>query len=219
MSERESELSVFEYLVLDKAYPRSEIQLEAALSDGPEGKGYRADLAILDSRRSEIIGLIEVKGSREHKALRSAISQLLQYRRILGKPYVPLYLFFPPLPGSGRRFDIAHVLPDGNTKDVFPDEFPNYDALVAADKSGGKATRTANVRSAIDTFRLTCILMSLAVVVIFGLDVAGIVQLTVKPLALAGVAGALLILPFAAKLKMLGVEFERHVPKEPPLEP
>jgi hypothetical protein len=120
MSERESELSVFEYLVLDKAYPRSEIQLEAALAGGPEGRGYRADLAILDSRRSEIIGLIEVKGSREHKALRSAISQLLQYRRVLGKPHVPLYLFFPPLPGSGRRFDIAQVLSDGDTKDVFP---------------------------------------------------------------------------------------------------
>jgi len=103
MSERELEASVFEYLVLEKAYPRSEIQLEAALADRSGSRGQRAGLAILDSRRSEIIGLIEVKGSREHKALRAAISQLLQYRRILGKPHVPLYLFFPPLPGSGRR--------------------------------------------------------------------------------------------------------------------
>jgi hypothetical protein len=76
--------------------------------------------------------------------------------------------------------------------------------------------RKANVRDAIDTFQLTCILLSLTVIVIFGLDVAGVVQLTVKQFALAGVAGALLVLPFAAKLKMLGVEFERHVPKEPP---
>ncbi|NNN20069.1 MAG: hypothetical protein HKL84_09500 [Acidimicrobiaceae bacterium] len=53
----------------------------------------------------------------------------------------------------------------------------------------------------------------------FGLDVSGVVQLTIKQLALAGVAGVLLVLPFAAKLKMLGVEFERYVPKEPPREP
>jgi hypothetical protein len=219
MSERQSEASVFEYLVLEKAYPRSELAMEVALADGPEGRRYRADLAILDSRRSEIIALIEVKGSREHKALRSAISQLLQYRRILSKPHVPLFLFFPALPGSGRRFDISQVLPDGDTKEVFPDEFPTYDALVAGDRSGGKATRTANVRSAVDMFRLTCVLLSLVAVVLFALDVGGLVQLTVKQLALAGVAAALLVLPFVAKLKMLGVEFERHNPQNSPNEP
>ncbi len=219
MEERQSEASAFEYLVLDKAYPRSEVQLQAAIARGPEGRSYRADIAVLDSRRSEIIALIEVKGSREHKALRNAIAQLLQYRRVLGKPHVPLYLFFPPLPGSTRRFEIVQVLPDGDTKEVYPDEFPTYDALIAGDRSSGKAARVANARAAIDTFQLTCILLSLLVVAIFTLDVTGVLQLTVKQLALAGVAGALLILPFAAKLKMLGVEFERHVPKEPPVEP
>lgn len=219
MNERDTQASVYEYLVLEKAYPKSEILLEAAIGSGADGRAYRADLAIIDSHRSEVIALIEVKGSREHKALRSAVSQLLQYRRILGKPHVPLYLFFPPLSGTARRFDISQVLPDGDTKEVFPDEFPTYDALIGGDKSGQKAARTVRVRAAIDTFQLTCILLSLLVAIIFGLDVSGVVQLTTKQLALAGVAGALLVLPFAAKLKMLGVEFERHVPKEPPIEP
>ncbi|NNN20070.1 MAG: hypothetical protein HKL84_09505 [Acidimicrobiaceae bacterium] len=94
MNERNTEASVYDYLVLEKAYPKSEILLEAVIGSGSEGRACRADLAIIDSRRSEIIALIEVKGSRDHKALRSAISQLLQYRRILGKPHIPLYLFF-----------------------------------------------------------------------------------------------------------------------------
>ena len=219
MNERNTEASVYDYLVLEKAYPKSEILLEAVIGSGSEGGACRADLAIIDSRRSEIIALIEVKGSRDHKALRSAISQLLQYRRILGKPHIPLYLFFPPLSGSGHRFDISQILPDGDTKEVFPDEFPTYDALIGGDKSGQKAARTANVRDAVDTFQLTCVLLSSVVAIMFGLDVSGVVQLTIKQLALAGVAGALLVLPFAAKLKMLGVEFERYVPKEPPREP
>jgi hypothetical protein len=216
MNEREFEASVYDYLVLEKAYPKSELQVEAAVGQGADGARYRADLAVLDSTRSEIICLIEVKRSREHRALRSAIAQLLQYRRVLGKPHIPLYLFFPPVEGSAARFAIAQVLPDGDTKEIFPVEFPDYDALVAADKSGKKASRTVNFRAAVDTFQLTCILLSLAVAIVFALDVSGIVQLTIKQLALAGVAGALLILPFAAKLKMLGVEFERHVPRHAP---
>ena len=219
MNEHDTQSSVYDFLTLEKAYPKSEILLEPVIGSGPDGKTYRADFAIIDSHRSEIIALIEVKGSREHKALRSAVSQLLQYRRILGKPHVPLFLFFPPLSGTTRRFAISQVLPDGDTKEVFPDEFPTYAALIGGDKSGQKVARKVSVRAAVDTFQLTCILLALVVTIILGLDISGVVQLSTKQLALAGVAGALLVLPFAAKLKMLGVEFERHVPKVPPIEP
>ena len=212
MEEREFEASVYEYLVLEKAYPKAELQVEAALSTSTDGRRYRADLAVLDSKRSEVIALIEVKRSREHKALRSAISQLLHYRRVLGKQYVPLYLFFPPLHGSGKRFEIAQVLPDGDTKDIYPDEFPSYDALVSGDKSSKKASRAVAVRATVDTFQITCICLSIVIAVVFGLDVSGLLQLSTKQLTLAGVSGALLVLPFAAKFKMLGVEFERHNP-------
>ncbi|WP_287597521.1 type I restriction enzyme HsdR N-terminal domain-containing protein [Thermomonas sp.] len=215
MEEREFEASVYEYLVFDKAYPKAEIQVEAALGTGTESR-YRADLAVLDSKRSEVIALVEVKRSREHKALRSAISQLLQYRQVLGKPYVPLYLFFPPIPGSGSRFEIAQVLPDGETRTIYPSEFPSYEALVSGDKSSKKATRTAAVRATVDTFQVTCICLSIAVALVLGFDISGLVQLSAKQLALAGISGALLILPFAAKFKMLGVEFERHIPSQPP---
>lgn len=212
MEEREFEKGVYEYLLLDKAYPKSELQVEAALGHSSDGRQYRADLAVLDSKRSEVIALVEVKRSREHKALRSAISQLLHYRRLLGKSYVPLYLFFPPLPGSGKRFDIAQILPGGETKDIHPDEFPSYDALVSGDMSSTKAARTAAVRGTVDRFQIICTCLAIAVAIAFALDVSGVLQLTTKQLALAGISGLLLILPFAAKFKMLGVEFERYNP-------
>jgi len=216
MEEREFEASAYEYLVLDKAYPKSELLVEAALGPSPDGRRYRADLAVLDSKRSEVIALVEVKRSREHKALRSAISQLLHYRRLLGKAYVPLYLFFPPLPGSSKRFEIVQVLPDGKTKDIYPDEFPTYDALVSGDKSSKKATRTLAVRSTFDRFQVTCVCLAIVTAIAFVLDVSGVLQLSTKQLALAGISGALFILPFAAKFKMLGVEFERHNPDRAP---
>jgi hypothetical protein len=159
-----------------------------------------------------VLALIEVKKSRDHKALRAAVSQLLHYRRLLGKPHVPLYLFFEPPPGSAKRFEISQILPDGDTKEIAPAEFPSYDALVSGDKTAKKAARATAVRSAVDTFQVTCIGLAVAVVVLLGLDLSGILQLNTKQLALAGIAGALLILPFAAKFKMLGIEFERHNP-------
>lgn len=136
----------------------------------------------------------------------------MQYRRILGKPYIPLYLFFPPLSEQGKAFQIAQVLPDGDTKEIFSGEFPSYDALVAGDKTSTKATRTATFKATVDTFQLTCICLSIVVTVLLILDVANILKLSTKQLGLAGLAAVLLVLPFAAKLKMLGIEFERHNP-------
>jgi hypothetical protein len=212
MEARAFESAVYEFLISEKAYPKSEIQVEAAIGSGGDGRSYRADLAVLDSRRSEVLALIEVKKSRDHKALRGAVSQLLHYRRLLGKPHIPLYLFFEPLPGSGRRFEISQILPDGDTSDIAPAEFPSYDALVSGDKTAKKAARSTAVRSAVDTFQVTCICLAVVVVALLGLDLSGFLQLNPKQLALAGIAGALLILPFAAKFKMLGIEFERHNP-------
>jgi hypothetical protein len=212
MEERELEASVYEYLVLEKAYPKSELLVEAVLGPGSDGKRYHADLAVLDSSRSEIIALIEVKRSRDHKALRAAISQLLHYRRVLGKAYVPIYLFFRPISGSGKQFEIAQVLPDGNTKDIYPAEFPAYGTLISGDKSTQKASRTVAVRDTYDRFQVTCICLAVVVAIVLVLDVSKVLQLSIKQLTLAGISGALLILPFAAKFKMLGVEFERRTP-------
>ncbi len=220
MDERQLEASVYEYLVHEKSYPKDALQTESAIGRSPDGRSYRADLAILDPIRSEVVALIEVKRVRERAPLRNAVAQLLQYRRILGKPHIPLYLFFPPLSGSGKKFDIAQVLPDGNTKELYLNEFPTFDALISGDKSNEKAAKTAAVRSTVDTFQLTCVLLSIVTTILLALDVSEIVQLNSKQLILACISGGLLVLPFAAKFKMLGVEFERHNPRsEKPDEP
>tara|TARA_R110001592_G_scaffold10110_2_gene52739 strand:+ start:2405 stop:3067 length:663 start_codon:yes stop_codon:yes gene_type:complete len=210
VQERNFEATVFDFLVFEKAFPHADIQMEAVIGAGAAGDRYRADLAILDSKRNEIICLIEAKKSREHRSLRLAVGQLMQYRRVLNKPYTPLYLFFPPLEGSGKKFDISQILPDGEIKEIYPDEFPSYDALVSIDRSNKKAARAAAVRTTFDSFKVTCIALSIAAAILFGLDVFNILQLSVKQLTLAAISGALLILPFAAKFKMLGIEFERH---------
>lgn len=219
MEEREFEVAVHDYLITEKAYPKAGLQLEAGLGPSPDGRIYRADLAVVDTLRNEVVALIEVKKSREHKALRTAISQLLHYRRVLGKPHIPLFLFFPPLNALARQFEITQILPDGDTKDIAPAEFPSYDALVSGDKTGRKVARSVAVRSTVDTFQLVCVGLSLVAAVVLALDVSEVFQLNPKQLILAGIAAALLVLPFAAKFKMLGVEFERHSPPQDRNEP
>lgn len=55
MLEAQLEASVYEYLILEKAYPKQEIQIEAALGSITDGTRYRADLAILDQNETKLL--------------------------------------------------------------------------------------------------------------------------------------------------------------------
>ena len=213
MERRDLEAQVLTWLLHEKQYPRAAVQSEAVLGSRQESTSYRADFGVVDLQRSEFVALIEVKATRDHKALRAAMAQLLHYQKILRKPFLPVYLFFHSLPGSGRKFEISQILADGSTKEVYPDEFPTYQALVTGDKSGTKATQRVAAREAVDSFQIVCIGLSIVVAMVLGLDASGTMELSPKQLILAAIAGGLLMLPYAAKLKLLGVEFERHTPR------
>src|SRR5690606_23431645 len=118
------------------------------------------------------------------------------------------------LAGDQRQLEIAQVLPDGDTKQIHDDDFPAYEALVSGDVTSRKANRRAKVGVTLDTFHKTCIWLAVVTGLVLIADIAGWLELTTKQLVLAGIGAALLILPFTAKLKLLGVEFERHIPKE-----
>lgn len=209
MNERELQAKFIDFLRLEKAFPDSAIRSEVSIVD-IEGKvKYQADIALIDPRRNEFIALIEIKSKREHRPLRSAVAQLLEYGRDLQKPHLPLYLISPPIENSNRVFEIDQVLPNGDVNEVYPDEFPGYDALVAGDKAASKTRMTQKVTHVADNFRTLCWILCGAVLIILALDISNIFVLNTRQLTLIAVAAGLAILPYAAKFKLLGVEFER----------
>jgi hypothetical protein len=212
MERRDFEAEVHNWLVHEKGYPRPSVQPEAIVAPRRTSTPLRADFAVVDLNRSEFVAIIEVKASRDHAALRNAVAQLISFREHLGKPFIPLFLFFKPLSGSGVPFEISQVLPDGTQKQVALDDFPAYQALVSGDRSGVKATRRVAARAAVDAFAVVCIGLAITASVVLWLDVSGTLELSPKQLILASVAAGFLVLPFAAKLNLLGVEFERHSP-------
>ena len=209
MERRDFEAEVYHWLVHEKGYPRPSVQPEAIVATRRGSTPVRADFAVLDIQRSEFVAIIEVKASRDPTALRSAISQLASFRELLGKPFIPVYLFFKPNPASGMSFEISQVLPDGTQKQVALEDFPLYPALVSGDRSGTKATRRVAARAAVDSFFLVCVGLSIVASAALWLDVSGALELSPKQLILATAAAGVLVLPFAAKLNLLGVEFER----------
>ena len=52
--------------------------------------------------------------------------------------------------------------------------------------------------------------MAICVGIILVLDVIGVYSFSSQQLTLLAVVGALFIIPHAAKIKILGLEFERH---------
>jgi hypothetical protein len=202
-------VAVQDFLQVEKVYPEAEILSNVTLGDNLNSI-HEVDIAIFDSRRKSILALIEVKKSFDHKILRQAVANLLHSRRVIGKPHIPLYLFFEPLANSGKKFNLVQVLSEDENKDVYPSTFPSYDSLVSLDQTSEKTAAVKAVKTAVDTFHWTCVLLSIVVSIVLGLDMANVVELSIKQLSLAGIASVLLILPFAAKLKMLGVEFERN---------
>ncbi len=60
-----------------------------------------------------------------------------------------------------------------------------------------------------DYFQIACWMSATIVILITVLDVCGKINISATQLGLIGVSIALIIMPFARKLKILGVEFER----------
>ncbi len=68
-------------------------------------------------------------------------------------------------------------------------------------------------RGSIDAFQCLCYLLAVALSVALVLDFLEVIDWTQPRILLLGAAAALIIIPHAAKLKILGVEFERYMKK------
>lgn len=201
--EKETLKSFIDYLVAH-GYPESSIALEY-----PIGK-HRADLAVVDHDTKEPIAIFEFKQRKTQNAVKFGKLQLSTLSASLATANVPTYLVFGQ--DGPQPFEIERIETEEKGKkaqETTPDELLDYKILKKSRINTAVAEKKKERKNAFDWFWAACWICAVAVITLFILDIRKKLVLNSSQLTLLGVSIALILVPFASKLKILGVEFER----------
>lgn len=90
---------------------------------------------------------------------------------------------------------------------------PNFDALINRKSQVMVEEKKEEKIKAFDSFKLVCWILAALILVLFSLDLLFDFELNERQLFLLGIVVCLVLVPFASKLKVAGIEFERVVKK------
>lgn len=199
-----------DYLVSLGFTPDS-IIYEPVFKPSSNGKRYRPDFAVLDTKTHELLAIIELKGTTDQSRLEAALHQVRWYTNQLQNPSVRAYVATPST-GAGI-FDFYQADEDGRLKKVDP-SFLEAASLTSASSAEKKEILAEKKKRTIDSFFIVCYAAAsiafLTAVSDFFLGLHGVTVLTPERLILLGSAAGLLIIPFLQKFKALGIEIERQ---------
>jgi hypothetical protein len=193
-------------------YPPASLVYEPVLLPSTSRVAYRPDFGVLDPDRGEYLALFEVKGQDDSATLRDAAAQLNQYAAAIGKPDLPRFIVAPGEAATGPR--VYAVGSNGGHHKIALGELPSFGALKGS-VAAATSTRAADrLRETTGTFRVISSIVAAMATMLAGADFylkefRHITLLTPERLSLVGVAIALVVIPFAAKLKAFGLEYER----------
>jgi hypothetical protein len=203
--------STFAQFLRERGYSPSSVVSQPAPSPTGEGRLYRPDFLIVDPARREPLAVVEIKGS--DRATAKARTQLEAYAKTLGDARLALFVATPTSEPGGFR--IQKLSPEGNLVDVPLEQFPSLDALTTATIATSKKHLRHDVARTTDRFRITCFALA-AIALLAGVcdllleEFGGISLLTPERLTVFGAAIVLIVIPFAAKFKGFGFEYERY---------
>jgi hypothetical protein len=197
-------------------YPAEALVYEPILLPIATGLPYRPDLGILDSTQNDYLAVFEVKGSGDTRTVEAAATQLASYVRALGPRPINSFL---AVPGNALgTLQFYRVGPDGKYSEVRSGDFPSYESLRTEIAASTRTAARAGLRETTDRFRHVAWSVAGGSLLLVGADVylkeiRNFSLLSAERLALLGIAAALVLIPFAAKLKAFGLEFERARPE------
>lgn len=206
----ELEKDTFEALVdyLKKhGYPASSIAIEY-----PVGNKHRLDLAIIDPKSDLPIQIFEVKSKKDKRHIEFGKQQLKTYLSSLKQSDIPAYLVFPK--DSHPFFEIQRVKIDTEEEASELDDIHSYGLLnFQMQKQSRLAARIEKTKDKKDTtttnFNRICWGLSVALFILLIVIKFTSFSLDATELTILAASVLLAIIPFASKLKILGVEFER----------
>jgi len=200
--ERDILQALIEYLV-SHGYPEESFAIE-----WPIGK-YSVDLAIVDPQSKEPVALFEVKSRKSPGNQNMGKEQLQRYIKALGKR-LPTYLVYRS--DSSNGLDIERVEFGNQIEEldrVSAQEVMQYSTLRRSSLNTSIASTKTKHEKVFDWFWFACWFLAVVLIVLSVLDFAKVLTLSASQLTLMGACIALILIPFASKLKILGIEFER----------
>jgi len=203
-SEKEFTTAFLNFLKTEKGYPEESLVTELRLS-----KNMWADIVVIDPENKDILAIFELKRKLVPERIGIAVSQIERCKEHLG---VDSIRSFVVTTDEHDRLVIYQV--NENGPEIVPNElFLSYKAISNSSTASKKNRISHQTETTVDRFKLSCYLISFLAFVLFILDVLGVHKFTAQQLSLFGIVVAFIAIPYAAKLKVLGFEFERHVIK------
>ncbi len=208
----EVETKFFEYL-LKRGYPRDAITFEPHL-----GERLRPDFAITDPLLDQRLAYIEVKNRLRPKSMHQAFEQLKVFAVAAKVVGASVYLAAPSeKPTAEEPFDFYYVDKDDSVKLLPTALLPTYHSLLSDVVATRKAQIETSREQTKDHFRIACWILAAVVFILtivdFICDLNAIEVMNATRLTLLGISVALIVIPYAQKLKILGIEYERYVQK------
>lgn len=200
--------ALIEYLIAH-GYPKSSMAIEWPIGN------YRADLAVVDPDTKEPVAIFELKHQWTPQNEKLGKAQLESFLKALGKTSVPAYLVFksegtPP-------FEIQKIVLEDEkikyTSNIFSSYSPpDFTTLTISGKIKKIAKTREELNRIVDVyFYIVCGICAFAVILLLYGELSNKISISVSGLTLIGAAIALILLPFASKIKFLGLEFEKLI--------
>lgn len=199
---------VIEFLK-SKGFPNTSILQEVSVSEDLRKRLF-ADIILINEVTKDYLAVIEVKRILNSTNINSARQQILSYLRALNRYNLMGYII-----GLDEKSEIAiySVNKDGIWELLSKENFPNYNTLIVTEEKKRELFKTVKKKKNIDNFLWICIG---AAVITGGLFIASLLDLTKldeKEMTLLLITIGLVIIPFVAKLEILGIVFERKSEK------
>jgi hypothetical protein len=195
-------LKLISYLK-EYGYPENSFALEYKIP----GTNYRADLVIIDPKTNIPIMMFELKSRKSKEFIARGRDQLNKYLGSLPDNSIPTYLVFPK--ESEPFFEIINVHKpddDPDRNDISNFDFKAIRTSVLSEKAKDAEDKK---KAEIDNFLKVSWLLAFLVLVLLIIKKLVNFTLDTVDMALIGSVLALILIPFASKIKFLGIEFER----------
>lgn len=194
-------------------YPRNALVL-GSRPVGEMAVPFTPDLAVVDPRSREVLAVFEVK--RADTPLGTAFGAAsLQHYREAGGDEAPHFFLVQPSQEATEPISVFRLSSSDELEAVEQEDLPTFDGLVASRIASSRDEVSKKRSRATNEFAWWCRGLGVGALLLVLADAllqtyAGWQLLTPARLALLGAGAVLFVLPYAAKLKALGVEWERY---------
>lgn len=191
----------------ERGYPEN-----AIIRDYIIGQNYHADVAILSQKKNRPIQIFELKSRKNDRSIQSGITTLKKVRSILEDEHIPAYIIF-----SEEKSQYVEVIDLDNPQEIIiangdsKKEYSIFDYQSHENKLIPRLTemKIQEKKETIDTFQYVSTGLGVIVLILVVCLKFGCFKIDSTDLVLIAYSIGLFLAPFASKIKMLGIEFER----------